>query len=455
MFTESAELYDALYFTWKDYAAEAADIAHRVRAAAPDARTVLDVACGTGEHARLLARDHGFAVDGIDLNPDFVRLAGAKNPSGAFTVADMMDFDLGRTYDAVICMFSSIGYVLTLPNLERALACFARHTSPDGVIVVEPWFPPEKMTDGHHGRLEADIGDQHVVRISTNRVNHAARTCSLLFEYTLEENGRKRHLTETHDLGLFTEAETLAAFGNVGLEAVHEAASASNRGLYVAHHPTRRVPPSQSLPWRDPPALAAFPGSDRSFDREGWSMADAGSAGREIVASIEAEYKRYKALGEMAFAQLEDAQLGRTLGEEDNSIATIVWHVSGNLASRFTDFLTSDGEKPWRDRESEFDARTVGHAEVTKKWEEGWRVLFGALGPLTDADLSRSVAIRGQPLTVNDALHRSLAHASYHVGQIVFLAKSFRGREWKSLSIPRGGTASYNQNPTKEKAPGR
>ena len=134
MFQAPAELYDAIYFTFKDYAAEAADIAARIRAAHPAARTVLDVACGTGEHARLLAQSHGFAVDGLDLNADFLRLARAKHPAGNFIVADMTDFDMGRRYDAVICLFSSIGYLKTLPRVERALACFRRHTAPGGVI---------------------------------------------------------------------------------------------------------------------------------------------------------------------------------------------------------------------------------------------------------------------------------------------------------------------------------
>ena len=174
---------------------------------------------------------------------------------------------------------------------------------------------------------------------------------------------------------------------------------------------------------------------------------------RDLVSSIEAEYKRYKSLGEMAFAQVEEGQLTQTFDASDNSIATIVWHVSGNLRSRFTDFLTADGEKPWRDRESEFDSRAVSRDELTAKWAEGWKALFDALAPLRDADLSRTVTIRGQPLKVYEALHRSLAHVSYHVGQIVYLAKSFRGDEWSSLSIPRGGSTAYNQNPTREKAP--
>lgn len=158
---------------------------------------------------------------------------------------------------------------------------------------------------------------------------------------------------------------------------------------------------------------------------------------RDIVASIEGEYRRYEGLGEKAFEQLGEAELTWVRAAGDNSIAVVVWHISGNLKSRFTDFLTTDGEKPWRDRESEFDARTVTHDELRRKWDEGWTLLFGALSALSDADLDRKVAIRGQALTVAQALHRSLAHTSYHVGQIVYLAKSLRGEAWRSLSIPR------------------
>src|SRR5262245_22261173 len=110
MFTETAEFYDAIYFAFKDYAAEAAIIAERIRPVRPGTRRVLDIACGTGEHARILSSTYGFEVDGIDLNPDFVRLAQARNPAGKFRVADMTDFDLADRYDALICMFSSIGY---------------------------------------------------------------------------------------------------------------------------------------------------------------------------------------------------------------------------------------------------------------------------------------------------------------------------------------------------------
>ena len=175
---------------------------------------------------------------------------------------------------------------------------------------------------------------------------------------------------------------------------------------------------------------------------------------RPLISSIEAEYRRYKALGEGAIGQLGDAEVSAPGPNGGNSIAVIVWHLSGNLASRFTDFLTSDGEKPWRHREEEFAARTVTRDGLMEKWRQGWGVLFEALAGLTDDQLQQQVTIRGQSLAVHDALHRSLAHASYHVGQIVYLAKLQRGAEWRSLSIPPGGSAAYNQNPTLERPDG-
>jgi len=174
---------------------------------------------------------------------------------------------------------------------------------------------------------------------------------------------------------------------------------------------------------------------------------------RAVVSSIEAEHRRYKRLGEGAIAQLDRAGLTARPPGEGNSVAVIVWHLAGNLKSRFTDFLTADGEKPWRDRESEFGARDVGPDEVVAKWDEGWDVLLSAISALADGDLSRTVRIRGQELSVAEALHRSLAHASYHVGQIVFLARSLRGGAWEFLTIPPGGSEQYNRNPTREKGP--
>jgi len=175
---------------------------------------------------------------------------------------------------------------------------------------------------------------------------------------------------------------------------------------------------------------------------------------RPILESIEGEFRRYKALAEGAIGQLTDEQLLLAGSSDSNSVATLVWHISGNLVSRFTEFLTSDGEKPWRDRDAEFLARNVGRTELREKWEHAWAVLFRALADLDDERLHSVVKVRGVDFSVHEALHRSLAHTSYHVGQIVFLAKALRGGTWRYLSIPPGQSAAYNANPTGEKPPG-
>jgi uncharacterized damage-inducible protein DinB len=173
-----------------------------------------------------------------------------------------------------------------------------------------------------------------------------------------------------------------------------------------------------------------------------------------LVDSIRAEYLRYKALAEAAIRQLDDGELSAQQTSNSNSIATICWHLSGNLRSRFTDFVTSDGEKPWRQREEEFAARPVSKAELLAKWEEGWEALLGALTDLTDEQLHATVTIRQQPLKVHEALNRSMAHLAYHVGQIVYIAKSLRGSEWTYLTIPPGRSDEYNRNPKGEHAAG-
>ena len=172
---------------------------------------------------------------------------------------------------------------------------------------------------------------------------------------------------------------------------------------------------------------------------------------RSIIGSIEGEYRRYKALAEGAVAQMADADLTAQGPGGTNSVAVILAHIAGNLESRFSDFLTSDGEKPWRDRDREFVPREAVRTEQLGAWERAWAVLFEALAPLTDDDLLRTVTIRKEPLSVHDALHRSLAHAAYHVGQIVYIARASRGEDWRWLSIPPGQSAEYNRRPTGEK----
>jgi uncharacterized damage-inducible protein DinB len=157
-----------------------------------------------------------------------------------------------------------------------------------------------------------------------------------------------------------------------------------------------------------------------------------------IVAAIQAELLRYKALAEGALSQLPDSDLVAPAAGGGNSIAVICTHVAGNLRSRFTDFLTSDGEKPWRHREEEFEPRALTRADLLAVWERGWGALLDALRGLSDADLTRTVTIGGQPLAVHEALHRSLAHVTYHVGQVVYAARARRGDAWRFLSIPPG-----------------
>jgi hypothetical protein len=161
------------------------------------------------------------------------------------------------------------------------------------------------------------------------------------------------------------------------------------------------------------------------------------------------ELERLKRQGEKAMGQIvEDAALERCLAPESNSIGILVRHLAGNMRSRWTDFLTTDGEKPDRNRDSEFDlAVAQSRAEMLATWEAGWACLFNALGPLAGADLLARVRIRGEELSVLEAINRQVAHYAVHVGQIVFLAKHMVGTSWKSLSIPRGksglGTWSY------------
>ena len=165
------------------------------------------------------------------------------------------------------------------------------------------------------------------------------------------------------------------------------------------------------------------------------------------------EYARYRSIGENAVRQVSDESLNKVLSVDNNSIAMIVRHISGNLVSRFTDFLHSDGEKPWRNRDSEFQDATYDRQEVERMWTAGWQVLEATLSNLTDEQLQQHVYIRGQAWTVHDALCRSLAHLSYHVGQIVLLARILNDGNWQWISIPKGKSREYNMNPTKEKKP--
>ena len=156
-------------------------------------------------------------------------------------------------------------------------------------------------------------------------------------------------------------------------------------------------------------------------------------------------FRQYKRQAEAAMAQVTDEQLTHAPDRESNSIALIVKHLAGNLRSRWTDFLTTDGEKPNRNRDSEFVSPPPTRAELMAMWEAGWNCVWAALEPLTEADLARTVTIRGEPHSVMQAINRQLAHYPYHCGQIVMLAKHFRGERWKSLSVPKNKSGEFNR----------
>lgn len=220
MYTSTAELYDCIYASIKDFAVDATDIAARIRKENPAASTVLDVACGTAEHARILTEEHGLRVDGLDLD------------HANIVEGDMTSFDMGRRYDVVMCLFSSIGYVRTLDNVRRTLERFRAHLADGGVVLVEPWFPP--------GFLQVERTFLNVVvseglkiaRMSRTEVEgRISRTC---FEYLIGRAGKIERASEVHELGLFTVEEMLEAFEHAGLAAVHSEGGPSGRGLFTA-----------------------------------------------------------------------------------------------------------------------------------------------------------------------------------------------------------------------------
>jgi hypothetical protein len=164
-----------------------------------------------------------------------------------------------------------------------------------------------------------------------------------------------------------------------------------------------------------------------------------------FLSSAISQFQYYKALGEKTFSQLKDGQLFWQYNEESNSIATIVKHLAGNMISRWTDFLTTDGEKENRNRDAEFENDVKTRDALLALWEKGWTCLFEALSSITDNDLEKEIFIRNQGHTITEAINRQLAHYPYHVGQIVFMGKMMCDKNWNSLSIPKGNSKQYNE----------
>jgi ubiquinone/menaquinone biosynthesis C-methylase UbiE len=233
MFSQTARYYDKIY-GFKDYRAEAQAL---VQIADQELRSggnrLLDVACGTGQHLEHL-KDH-FQVEGLDLDGGLLALARQRCPGVSFHQGDMTDFDLGRRFDVVTCLFSSIGYVGTVENLGRAMTCLARHTEPGGLVLVEPWFTPEAWQPGTVRALLVDEPELKIARVNTSFVR--GRLSYFDLHYLIGTPEGTEHAVERHELGLFTREEMLAAFQAAGLEVRYDEEGLTGRGLYVGQRP--------------------------------------------------------------------------------------------------------------------------------------------------------------------------------------------------------------------------
>jgi SAM-dependent methyltransferase len=237
---DMGELYDFFYehSHIRDYDEETRWIARRIQDIHPQAQTILDIGCATGEHARRLSVQ--YQVDGVDLNPLYIRRAAEKVPSGNFTSAELSDFDLQKQYDILLCLSGTIAYVKTIENLSRALVAFRNHLAPDGRILLEPWFsaPEEAVVDvypaGIINMFTAETPEQKVCRmVHTQRRGNLSL---LNFVYLIGRLDGVQLTRELHELGLFTPQEMEAAFARAGLQMEFEEGGLSGRGLYIAHH---------------------------------------------------------------------------------------------------------------------------------------------------------------------------------------------------------------------------
>ena len=233
MFTRSARFYDAIY-AWKDYDREAARLRELIRERRPDARTLLDVACGTGRHLELLRR--WYEVEGVDLDEVMLRLAGDRLPETPLHRGDMAEFDLGRPFDVVTCLFSSIAYMRTPDRLDRAVANLARHAGPGGLVFVEPWFTPGAWEPNTAHADFVDEPDLKVARLSVSP--EVADQITMVFHYLVATPAGVEHLTEDHVVGMFTHEQYRDAFRRAGLEVELDPEGLMGRGLYIGRRGT-------------------------------------------------------------------------------------------------------------------------------------------------------------------------------------------------------------------------
>ena len=231
-FLQSAELYDAIYH-FKNYQREGEYLRNLIDRIVPHAQTLLDVACGTGEHAGFLKQY--YSVDGVDLNEKYLEAARRKNPRGTYRRADMTNFDLGFRYDVVTCLFSAIGYVRTASFAARAIACMAQHVRPGGSLIVEPWFTPERWKPGTVTINSGETNDGLVCRMALSHRQDSLAVISLHYLHGTRQS--VRYYKEQLELGLFTEEEMVWSFEHAGMHVVHEPTGLIGRGLYIGTFP--------------------------------------------------------------------------------------------------------------------------------------------------------------------------------------------------------------------------
>lgn len=228
MFSRSAMVYDAIY-AFKDYAEEAALVTAHIRQSCPEARTLLDVACGTGQHLGHLKT--AFEAEGMDLESGLLAVARSHHPELTFHQADMTAFELGRRYDAITCLFSAVGYVVTPERLTLAIRSMAAHLNPGGVLVIEPWLHPEAFKTG---TVHANFVNRPELKIARMTVSELEGAVSVLhFHYLVGTPEGVEHYTERHALGLFADEAYRAAFTDAGLAVHHDAHGLNGRGLYI------------------------------------------------------------------------------------------------------------------------------------------------------------------------------------------------------------------------------
>ena len=232
MFVKSEAFYDAIYGSMKDYAREAEQIHELIQQYKQSpGNALLDIACGTGKHLTFL-RQH-YTVEGLDLDEQMLEIARRHNPDIAFHHADMVDFELGRRFDAILCLFSSIGYVKTVQRLNQALQTMSRHLNPGGVLLIEPWLTPERLKLGHIGSVFVDQPDLKIARM--NLVEVEDNVSIMDFHYLVGMPTSIEHFNERHELGLFTHEQYLDAFNAGSLEVLFDPdpQKLTGRGLYI------------------------------------------------------------------------------------------------------------------------------------------------------------------------------------------------------------------------------